>query len=58
MYVPIWHNPPELNRVTDTPVVPEIPETHARTKRTSYTRKQGDFSFAHPDDLVGRHDER
>jgi hypothetical protein len=25
--------------------VPEIPESNVRTKRTSYTRKQGDFSY-------------
>jgi hypothetical protein len=25
--------------------MPEPPETHVRTKRTSYTRKQGEFSY-------------
>jgi len=31
--------------MTDRPDLPEVPETFARTKRTSYTRKQGDFSY-------------
>jgi hypothetical protein len=31
--------------VADKPEMPEVPETFARTKRTSYTRKQGDFSY-------------
>jgi hypothetical protein len=32
------------DRMTDKPEMP-VPETFARTKRTSYTRKQGDFSY-------------
>ena len=35
----------ELDRVTDTPSVSDISETLGRTKRTSYTRTQGDFSY-------------
>ena len=31
--------------MTDNPEMPEVPETFARTKRTSYTRKRGDFSY-------------
>src|SRR5579864_3251745 len=29
----------------DRPDLPEFPETFARTKRTSYTRKLGEFSY-------------
>jgi hypothetical protein len=29
----------------DKPDLPEFPETFARTKRTSYTRKLGEFSY-------------
>jgi hypothetical protein len=31
--------------MTDKPDLPEFPATVARTKRTSYTRKQGEFSY-------------
>ena len=33
------------DRMTDKPEMPQVPETFARTKRTSYTRKHGDFSY-------------
>jgi hypothetical protein len=33
------------DRMTDKPDMPEGPGAFARTKRTSYTRKQGDFSY-------------
>jgi hypothetical protein len=34
-----------MDRGTDTPAVPETPGSHVRTKCTSYTRIQGDFSY-------------